>query len=270
MKIKLKKKGKKAIKKTVSNDINIKLVQISDIETNDYNPNVMEKETFDLLVDHIQDDGHMVQPVLVRENPTGKTPYMLVDGEHRFSASAKAGLKDIMVVVVPYDEVTAKIRTISMNSLRGNYVPMKMANLLHELQKKYSKSELHRMTGIHEDEMESLATLLEVPDIDFSDSPTISSSDVERPIAVNIMLMPDEHSAYTDAMVKAMELAGPVVVPLVAEEVGQYDKAMNASMGLSGAKLRNVGLATICKVFNKLSKADKKKLVAQVSEVKEN
>ena len=255
------------------NDLGFDIIvaDIDDIETNNYNPNVMEQEVFNTLSEHIESDGKMVQPVLVRENPIEDGPrYMVVDGEHRFRASKMAGLKEIAVIVVDYTEDEAKFKTISMNQLRGNYIPLKMAKLLVDLQERYNDSDIKRLTGIDADEMISLTELLEVPDIDFGDAPVISLDTVERPIQINLMLMPDEASSYMEAMTKAMELGGESITPLVGEEVGQYDYAMTTSMGVVGVMLRNIGLSTICKVFNSIPKEQKEELILQHKpEVKE-
>jgi len=240
------------------------IASVDDIETNDYNPNVMEQEVFSTLAEHIKSDGKMVQPVLVRENPLEDGPsYMVVDGEHRFRASKLAGMKEIAVIVVDYTEDEAKFKTIAMNQLRGNYIPLKMAKLLVDLQERYNNTDIKRLTGIDADEMLSLTELLEVPDIDFGNTPVISLDSVERPIQISLMLMPDEISEYSEAMTKAMELGGDSITPLVGEEVSQYDYAMTTSMGLVGVMLRNVGLSTICKVFNSLPKEQKEALVLE-------
>ena len=240
----------------------IVIANVGDIETNDYNPNVMEQEIFSTLAEHIEQDGKMVQPVLVRENPDADGPkYMVVDGEHRFKASKVAGMKEIAVIVVDYTEDEAKIKTIAMNQLRGNYIPLKMAKLLVDLQERYDDTEIRKLTGIQSDEIISLTELLEVPDIDFDDAPVISLDNVERPIQITLMLMPDEASEYVEAMTKAMKFGGELITPLVGEEVGQYDYAMTTTMGLVGVMLRNVGLSTICKVFNSLPKEQKEELI---------
>jgi ParB family chromosome partitioning protein len=92
-----------------------KMVKVSDIETNDYNPNVMSAEDFEDMKSILAEEG-MVQPLLVRPNPEGDPPYILVDGEHRLRASQQIGLDEVMVVEMEYDEDTAMMRTLSMNN----------------------------------------------------------------------------------------------------------------------------------------------------------
>jgi len=246
--------------------VDIRVLPVTNIKFNDYNPNDMEVEVFNLLVEHVKTGG-MHQPILVRKDSEGG--YSVVDGEHRLRASINAGLDEVVVVVVDYDDDMAKFKTISMNEIRGEYIPLKMAKLLVDLSERFDQAHIARMTGLTEDTMRSLSDLLDVPSIDFDSDATITSLDVSRPIPIHLMLMPDEHGPYEEAMIKAMTLGGPLVTPLLADEVGKYDHAMTTSFGLTGTKLRNVGLATICKVFNALPASQREDLVKQTSVIRE-
>lgn len=243
----------------------VRVVDVSSIEVNDWNPNAMDMETFNILVETVRKEG-MNQPVLVREKEGEENRYELIDGEHRFKASKAAGLKKIVVIVVPYTDDMAKIRTISMNQIKGEYIPLKMAKLLAELQETYSEEEIRRMTGVREEEFSNLMNLLDVPEPVFEGSVEISSMEVVRPIPVNLLLMPDEHGSYEEAMNLAIIMGGDAVVPVVGEQVGAYDNAMRQAFGITGAKLRNLGLAVICEVFNALPKEQKEELVGKAKQ----
>ena len=238
---------------TVSTDYepDVRVVGISQVRANGYNPNEMEADMFDLLTEAVRSEG-MNQPVLVRPDPDNEGGFIVVDGEHRFKVAKATGLKRLAVVVVPYTEEQAKVRTISMNQMRGQFIPIKLARMLVDLQKTYSDTEIRRMTGIAEDEQLSLSMLMAVPDLPTSDVATISLDQTDRPIHVHLLLMPDEHGCWDEAMKKAMEMVGPDVTPLVGVQVHSYDEAMRTSMKLAGVKLRNVALALICRAFTKL------------------
>jgi ParB/RepB/Spo0J family partition protein len=231
--------------------VDFRLVGVDEITPNDYNPNDMEAEFFEAIVAQVKEEG-MNQPVLVRVDPENDGRFLIVDGEHRWRASKIAGKQKVGVIVVPFDEKQAKVRTLSMNNLRGQNIPIKLARLLVDLNKEYSAKEIRAMTGIGEDEQQSVLKLLQVPEFNPSDGIKITANDVERPISVSIMLMPDEHGAYTTAVKKAMKLMGDDVTALIGHEVASYDNAMKSAMGIAGAKLRNVGLSLICEVFNSL------------------
>lgn len=258
VKSKAKKEEPVAVEKDYTPDVRV--VDVASIEVNEWNPNAMDMETFNILVETVRAEG-MNQPVLVREKPGEEGTYQLVDGEHRFKASKAAGLKKIMVIVVPYSDDMAKMRTISMNHIKGEYIPLKMAKLLAELQETYSEDEIRRMTGVREEEFANLINLLDVPEPVFEGSVEISSMEVIRPIPVNILLMPDEHESYESAMNLAIAMSGDSVIPMVGEQVGAYDNAMRTAFGITGAKLRNLGLAVVCEVFNAMPADQKKELV---------
>lgn len=241
--------------------LDIRLVDVDSIEPNDWNPNDMEAEFFEAIVAQIKAEG-MVQPVLVFPKPGVEGRYIIADGEHRWKGSKIAGRKKIHAVVVPYDEQHAKVKTIAMNNLRGQNIPIKLARLLVDLHSTYSKEEIRRLTGISEDDQASVLSLLEIPDFKPGDGIKLTAQDVDRPISVSLMLMPDEHGAYTTAMKKAMKISGDDVTALIGHEVASYDQAMKAAMGIAGAKLRNVALALICETFNTLPSDMKADLAA--------
>lgn len=233
--------------------IDFRMVSVDDLSANSYNPNDMEAEFFEAVVSQVKDEG-MNQPILVRPDQADEGRFVIVDGEHRWKAAKLAGRKRLGVIVVPFDEKTAKVRTLSMNNLRGQNIPIKLARLLVDLHKEFSPADVRKMTGIGEDDQTSVLELLKVPDFKPSDGVKLSAADVERPITVTIGLLPDEHGPYTHAIKKAMKLMGDDVIALVGHEVADYDQAMKASMGVAGAKLRNVALAVICETFNHLPK----------------
>ena len=247
-------------------DIDIRMVGINDVESNPYNPNSMEAEFFEALTAEVKATG-MPQPILVRPHPDTPGKFMIVDGEHRWKSSRIAGKKRIAVVVVPYTESEAKVRTLAMNGLRGQNIPIRLARLLVDLHKEYTPAQVRQMTGIGEEEQISVLDLLKVPDFKPGDGVKLSAQEVERPIAVNLLLLPDEHQAYSVAMKKAMKYAGEDVTALIGHEVADYDQAMKAAMGIAGAKLRNVALAVICQTFNSLPK-DQQLTIAKAAHAK--
>ena len=245
-------------------DIDVRMVDIGELTPNSYNPNDMEAELFESLVEAVKAEG-MNQPILVRPSTDGGNSFIIVDGENRYTAAKLAGIKRVAVVVVPYSEDMARVRTISYNAIKGRNIPIKLARILVDLQKTYSDVEIRRMTGVREDEQQSVLDLLKVPDFSPQSSVHISAGEVERPIQVNLLLMPDEHKHYTTAMRKAMKLVGDDVVVLIGNEVADYDKAMKATMGISGVKMRNLALAMICRAFVSMPAETQEALIKEAS-----
>lgn len=244
----------------------IRVLNVADLEPNTWNPNSMELEYFESLAGAIRDEGSMSQPVMVRPKPDVVGKFIIVDGEHRWKAAKIAGLDKIVCVVVNYDETKSKVRTLSMNRIRGQDIPIKLASLIVDLQKTYTDKQIAAMTGVRVDEQASVLALLQVPDMDFSEGiPQIGSDTSNRPIEINLFLLPDEHEDYEMAMSRVMALAGGHVTALLGEEVTDYDKAMRDTQSMCGIKARNIALATICRVFNALPDSYKKQISVEVA-----
>lgn len=248
--------------------IDFLIVSVDDLLPNEYNPNAMEQELLTSLTDQLKEAGGVAQTVIVRPSEKIQGKYEIVDGEHRWKSARLAGVPKLLVACAPLGDSQAKLRTLAMNHVRGNDLPIKLAQLLVELNREYSVEEIARLTGIRAEYQASVTKLLEVPDFTgMGDGVTpISAEDAARPVAVNLLLMPDEHGPYHDAMVKAMGLAGPTVVPLVGEEALDYNKAMREVMGLLGVKMRNVALAAICETFLDMPESMKQAVAERIRE----
>ena len=245
-------------------DVDVRMIPVNRIEANEWNPNEMEAEVFEVLVSNIKEDGNMNQPVLVRKHPKKEGYYQCVDGEHRWKGASVAGLTEIMCIVVEVDEERAKLRTLSMNAVRGKNVPLKLAKIIASLQDRFTLAQIAAMTGVKKEEQETVLKLLQVPQFKSDTGVHLSTPQTAKPTEAHIMLMPEDHGPYTAAMKKAMRLAGEAVTVLIGNEVADYNKAMSTAMGMAGMKMRNVALATICQAFNDMSEEDKSKAVARM------
>ncbi|MCK4816828.1 ParB-like nuclease domain-containing protein, partial [bacterium] len=75
----------------------IKRIKIDNIKPNDWNPNVIEPNKFEILTRNIKKVGFMLQPILVRKVDDH---FQIIDGFHRWKASEKAGLKEIDCIII--------------------------------------------------------------------------------------------------------------------------------------------------------------------------
>ena len=148
-------------------------IEIDKIFPNEYNPNEMDKKTFDNLKSEIKKSG-MVQPLLIRpkgKSPSGlKTFYEIIDGEHRWKASKEVGLKKIWAAIVETSKEEQMIKTINMNLLRGVTNPDKLKNLLKTLSNNQDLNLLSK--SLYKDEKE-LKFLLE-------ENENLSNQDLSR------------------------------------------------------------------------------------------
>jgi len=126
----VKDKGRKAIEKKneVLEQLKIEYVPLDSITANDYNPNRQSEHDFELLLRSMREDG-FTQPILVQRESR-----QIVDGEHRWRASAALGFEEIPVVFVDMTPEQARISTLRHNRARGSEDIELTAQVLRDLE----------------------------------------------------------------------------------------------------------------------------------------
>ena len=135
------------------------MIDLSLIDPNASNPNEMSPEMFNNLVTEVKQG--FLQPILVR--PMGKR-YEIVDGEHRFKATKQAGFKVIQAVIAEMTDDEARIKTATMNDLKGTKNIVKYAELVDDLLERYDVKELSLKLYEPEEELMSLKLIIDSPD----------------------------------------------------------------------------------------------------------
>jgi len=87
---------------------------VGNLKANTYNPNIQSEADFDLLIRSITEDG-FTQPIVAREST-----HEIVDGEHRWRAARKMGMKAVPVVFVNMSDEQMRISTLRHNRARGS------------------------------------------------------------------------------------------------------------------------------------------------------
>ena len=140
------------------------MIDIDKIKVNNFNPNKMEDEKFNLLVDNIKEVG-MNDPLQVIKT---KKEYLIVDGEHRFQVCKLIGIDKVPCVVVELEkEDDIKFQNLRTTLIRGKLDPVKFAKLYEDLSKKYGEEITKEMMGFISDaEFERIyqAVKQELPD----------------------------------------------------------------------------------------------------------
>lgn len=106
-------------------------IPISKLILNDYNPNEMEKDTFEALKKSITSGDY--DPILVSPSYTyhgeddGLSSFVIVDGEFRYRAVKEIGLQTIHCNIKKVTKSEARIMNYSRNKERGSLNPIKEA-----------------------------------------------------------------------------------------------------------------------------------------------
>jgi ParB family chromosome partitioning protein len=132
---------------------------LSKLSPNQYNPNVIRPENMEKLRSEIKRKG-MCAPLTVRASNGG---YEIIDGYHRFVVLGELGYRTVPCVVLDVDDTEARLLTLQLNYLRGEPVPIKLADLIHDLNKDVDLSDLERMLPYNDRELKDLVELLKLP-----------------------------------------------------------------------------------------------------------
>jgi len=130
-------------------------IEIEKVRPNDWNPNMMDSKKFGMLMKEISSKGCR-QPVLVRLKGD---MFEIIDGEHRFNACKELGYSKVPCIVVADNDVEAKVSTIMMGKIKGEFNPVKLAKLIEDFAKTYTKKQIKEMTGYSEGEIEDYLLL---------------------------------------------------------------------------------------------------------------
>lgn len=153
------------------------VLPVADVMENDWNPNHMEAKEFNLLKAHIQKVGdNSEQPIMVRKHPEHIGKYQIIDGAHRYKVMKELGFEEIIATIVDYDDKMAKIKTLSMNKIKGEADQVKLAELIKDLRENHNvaDTELEQYLGYSADDLDVLASVTDydvdsLPDDHFPD-----------------------------------------------------------------------------------------------------
>jgi len=102
-------------------------VSINDLIRNKFQPRKnFNKESLDELTNSIKEQG-VIQPIVVRPSKSSQGKYEIIAGERRWLASQNAGLHDVPVVVLDFDDVKSLEFAIVENVQRQDLNPIEEA-----------------------------------------------------------------------------------------------------------------------------------------------
>ena len=181
--------------------MDIKILKIEQISPNSYNPNVIQEDIMAKLRAEIAHKG-LCEPIIVRQ--AGDT-YTIVDGEHRWLICKELGWQEIPCIVQDYDDSEAKIKTLQLNYMRGFPVPIRLASLIHDLNKEIPLEDLARRLPYDEPQLMNNLELLKLPE-DFGmeiERQAMEDSN-EMPMVVSFVLYKNQ----VDVIEQAIKIAG--------------------------------------------------------------
>jgi ParB/RepB/Spo0J family partition protein len=135
-------------------------IGVEKLSPNPWNPNRMSDEMRAKLKAYIEREG-FVEPLVVR--PKGDS-FEILGGFHRWMIAKELGYQTVPCVVVDLDDRRAKILSINLNEMKGQSLPNLLANLVHDLSRELTISDLESQLPYSMSELKDSLELLKIPD----------------------------------------------------------------------------------------------------------
>jgi ParB family chromosome partitioning protein len=138
------------------------MVPLDDLLPHPLNANVMPEDLQEKLRAHIRRTGRY--PFLVvRPHPDEPGRFQVLDGHHRLSILRDVGHTEARCDVWDVDDREANLLLATLNRLEGQDVPIRRAQLLHELLGEMSLDDLAGLLPETDRQLQDLHALLEFP-----------------------------------------------------------------------------------------------------------
>ena len=199
--------------------LTIRHIGVGKLTPNPWNPNRMAEEMRAKLKVYIQREG-FVEPLVVRAKVDR---FEILGGFHRWMIAKELGYETVPCVVVELDDRRAKILSVNLNEMKGQSLPNLLANLVHDLSKELTLSDLGTQLPYSEAELRDTLEILKIP---------------------------DGLEAYLDEEVAKQERERPNILSFVVEDAETVERAITvAQQSHIGGLTRGQALVLIARTY---------------------
>jgi ParB-like chromosome segregation protein Spo0J len=133
--------------------LNVKLIPITKVISNEYNPNKVASPEMTLLIKSIEEDGLTMPIVVYHDKDNDK--YIVVDGFHRYTVlKDHFKIKEIPCSIIDKDINNRMASTIRHNRARGTHQIKSMSKIVLELIKaNWTDNDISKHLGMDLDEV---------------------------------------------------------------------------------------------------------------------
>jgi ParB-like chromosome segregation protein Spo0J len=170
------------------------------------NSNVMPAEYREKLLTHVRRTGRY--PFLVvRPHPTEPGKFQVLDGHHRVSVLRELGHAEARCDVWDVDDREAKLLLATLNRLEGQDLPLRRAQLLHELLGEWSAPDLGGLLPETEAEILDLHSLLEFPAEEIAEQLAAEAAEQEKtlPVVIHFVVSHEQAELIDTAIERASD-----------------------------------------------------------------
>ena len=198
--------------------LTIQEVGVEKLTPNPWNPNRMSEEMRAKLKAYIEREG-FVEPLVVR--PKGDR-FEILGGFHRWQIAKQLAYETVPCVVVNLDDRRAKVLSINLNEMKGQSLPNLLANLIHDLSKELTFSDLESQLPYSEAELRDSLELLKIP---------------------------DGLEAYLDEEAERQERETPTILSFVVDDAETVERAIAKAQETSRGQTRGGALVDIAESY---------------------
>lgn len=191
----------------------VEWVRVQDIHEDKDNPNAMSEQEFNALVSEIKLNGFL-QPIITRKcncEIISKEHRIIVGGEHRWRAAQhpEIVMKEVPCIDIDLNDEGAKLLMLNLNRIHGNFIPLKLASLIVDLNKKVPSEELQKKLYVSKEDLihimyprgaESIKINAQNPSVKESNAKELRQTQL-----FNIALTREQYDKVTETLEHVME-----------------------------------------------------------------
>jgi ParB-like chromosome segregation protein Spo0J len=165
------------------------------------NANVLPEDLREKLAAHIRSSGRYPH-LIVRPHPSEAGRYQVLDGHHRLLVLRDLGHTEARCDIWDVNDREAKLLLATLNRLEGQDLPIRRAQLLHELLAEMNLSDLAGLLPESEKQLEELHSLLEFPAEDIAALLEAEADEQEKvlPRVMSFVVTPDQEETIEQAV----------------------------------------------------------------------
>ena len=183
-----------------------KMIPLTDLMPHPLNANRMSDEMREKLRAHIKRTGRYPY-LIVRPHPDQPDKYQVLDGHHRIAVLQELGHVDALCDVWEVDDREANLLLATLNRLEGQDIPIRRAQLVHELLGDMSMGDLAGLLPETDGQLEELHALLEFPADEVAALLDEQAEEEEKllPRVLSFVVTPDQEQLIEEAVEMASD-----------------------------------------------------------------
>ena len=139
-----------------------KMIALENLRPHPLNANVLPDDLLAKLKAHIKGTGRYPH-IIVRPHPEEARAFQIIDGHHRVEVLRELGHSEARCDIWVIDDRETRLLLATLNRLEGQDVPIRRAQLVHELLSEMNLGDLAGLLPETDKQLEELEALLQFP-----------------------------------------------------------------------------------------------------------